>query len=62
MVESLRKERANPKIEALGPKKHFLNSIPPPNLTEILNISIPITASYDLLWRLFPQLLVVASQ
>lgn len=34
MVESLRKERANPKFEALGPKKHSLNSIPPPNLED----------------------------
>lgn len=34
MIESLRKARANPKFEALGPKKHSLNSITPPNLVD----------------------------
>lgn len=34
MVESLRKASGNPKFEALGPKEHSFNSIPPPNLAD----------------------------
>lgn len=42
MVESLRKARANPKLEASSPKKNALNSVLP--VWQILSISIPFTA------------------
>lgn len=42
MVESLRKARTNPKLEASSPKKHSLNSLLP--VLQILSIFIPFTA------------------
>lgn len=46
MMESLRKARANPKLEASSPKKHSFNSLLP--VLQILSVSIPSTALCDL--------------